>query len=266
MYQQESKAPEHFLRKPRGNGQEDIEIRLAQYIYLINKVYTKPFLADQDFQIVYSEFFNLRGTLGTAGGDARREYFQYMREHVQNRELAYETVLTYLREQTSEVNVVFGSKLLSMVNPDEKPPWDGKVEGVIRPYLEKMGVEIPSDKKNTKKYKGKDDEYICAWGDFYGNLCRWYTGFIGKPEGKDWLEQFKKWFDKEWCKWCEKEFLPTKENKLSKTIKPVHQWFCDQSYSLPDDIDRIRECIKPVKVIDLILWQRGYFPFECSHK
>ena len=253
-----------FLRKPRPSEKEPMAIKkgLAQYIYLLKNVSVEQ-ISTESFQVVYSGFFDFRGERLKQNGKFWREYFQYMQENC-GKELNFNTVLERLQQIQGKIEVSFGSKLLSMLNSDEKIPWDRRVEGVLKPYFNTLGVIVPSDEKNTKKYKDDKEKYICDWNVFYAELCDWYTGFVGiqKELGeRSWLKQFNQWFENDWYEWYLNN-LRAKNTKMKRpTTKPVYEWFHDQPLRQRKEMSG---WIEPVKVIDLVLWQRGYFPYDCS--
>lgn len=293
LYKKEPNAAECFLRKPRPNEKKPLAIKkgLAQYIYLISRFNEKTIdvPTDKNFQTVYKVFFDLR-----YGEGFKKPYYKYMQDcmdvsknaRLQRYNENLKTVLNKLYEETERTTKrektkktfepVFGSKLLSMLYQKDLPPWDSKVEDALTPYLpyldENPGKKIPDRYKDKKKEIPNFDE----WDRFYERIYEWYKDFVDrqKRDKQSWLEQFDEWFKKDWNDWhtetvkrYEAKVGRMKRKNITKPTKPVKaeeivcQWFID---TLPDLTER-SVIISDVKVIDLILWQRGYFPFECSH-
>lgn len=282
LYKKEPNAAECFLRKPRPNEKEPLAIKkgLAQYIYLMENIRKADIAKCPKFQSVYSGFFDL-----SRGYDEifKEKYFMFMQECRDNYDgkhknkgdgelLTLETVLIELHERATKkarggarqnsVEVVFGTKLLSVLYPRFFPPWDSRVEKVLTSYLpclENSGKKIPDRYKDDKETPNFDE-----WDRFYKRICKWYKEFVKEDvnEKKGWIKQFDQWFEKDWYEWYLENLRTKNKNMTGKTEVPAFDWFSNKPIQKWKEI---RTVIEDVKVIDLILWQRGYFPFECSH-
>jgi len=211
---------------------------IAQYIYLINKFCEKGTCIpqDKDFKKIYNEFFDL--TRFRSDEVFQKGYYEYMEDNKTNEGLSFKEILKHLKELPPhhKVEKSFGSKLLSMINPEYCPPWDGNVKSSLERLgiLESLRIKVPSS------------SCICAWSDFYEEICVWYKNFVAPSgEGTEWIGLFDTWFEKDWHGWYTK-FL--NENKEAETwIK----WLHDNKKKIS------RDEITKVKKIDLIFWQAG---------
>jgi hypothetical protein len=194
---------------------------------------------------VYNDFFKLNAALDRK--DVFKDgYHTYLDSNKNNKELTLKEVLECL-EKLPPYNVErsFGSKLLSMINPVDRPPWDSVVEHnlEILGILDALEIKVPSDTLDKDK-EINTTKKICAWDTFYTEICELYKGFVvvKTVSRKQWMNQFDQIFDE----WYAEYFLD--ETKNAKCLK----WLREKHFSKQD----MRRSITDVKVIDLVLWCR----------
>ena len=223
---------------------DDLKEGLGKYIYLINRFHDENVFENEEFKEfkkIYDNFFQL--AMPERNPKFRDQYHEYMRRGKNNKEMTLKEVLMHLKELHNEQNHrvevegSFGSKLLSMINPVEKTPWDSEVETNLRKFgiLKALGIKVPNNKDVNER--------ICEWDTFYTKICELYKDFVNrKTEAREtWMNLFDQLFDE----WYEKYFL------CEKKADVWFKWLRERHFSKQD----LRKSITDVKIIDLILWQ-----------
>ena len=222
---------------------------LAQYIYLISKFHEfcdgeRNLSEDNTFKGVYNAFFKLGMKRKKDDLEKFRVgYYEYMNREKKNKDLTLREVLENLKKlPRSRVERSFGSKLLSMIDSENNPPWDENVKII----LQKTGILWT--RKTKKGMKIPSNDCIFEWNGFYTDFCEWYRRFINSKDtvAVRWIEQFDSWFKKDWYKWY--------VNFLDKKKKQDWIGWLDKKQFTKE---KILENITRVKKIDLILWQAG---------
>ena len=240
---------------PQKINKNKLKEGLGKYIYLINKFSGEGM--DVEFKEVYSNFFDFHHFRGGDKFHGNKdenildeyceEYYVYMGRNKPNKELSLKRVLEYIVQLQKERNFttiriesVFSSKLLSMINPIDRPPWDNIVEG----NLMELKIIDASEVKVLHDSKLETDERACAWDVFYAKICELYKDFVNRKTvaRESWMNLFDEVFD-QW----HKDYFLNKE-KEEKWLK----WLRNKHFSKAD----MRSSITDVKIIDLILWCR----------
>ena len=243
---------------------EELGEELAQYIYLIDEFNDEDLnllegKRGRQFRETYTNFFGLfkQGLEKKKQEKARLKHFEIMQKCRKNHDFvrkcskmdckssAFKEVLLCLHSIRKFTEKSFGAKLLSMMNPAVCPPWDSNVETVLKPHLPSLG--------NSKRKKLPGSKDFDGWNTFYMKLCVWYEEFVNEDIKKKtgWINQFYQWFDNQWYPWYEQKILNAQKDELNDgIIKPVCLTKSYKKYS-------IKDIIKPVKIIDLLLWQKG---------
>ena len=234
---------------------DELKKELGKYVYLINKF--RDGGMDSEFKNVYTDyfdFFHFRGGKRDEKPDEKvldeycEGYYTYMEKNRYHKYLSLKDVLAHIVKLQKERNLtpvrvegVFASKLLSMINPVDRPPWDS----VVGSNLEKQGILKALEIKIPKSVGVPENERICAWDTFYTKICELYKDFVNrKTEAREaWMNLFDQIFDE----WYE-EYICNKKNG-EEWLK----WL--RGKPLSKSKQDMRASITDVKIIDLILWQ-----------
>jgi len=243
---------------------DDLKDGLGKYIYLINEFCDKEMNVLEgersvQFQEVYIDFFQLfdRGLSTEKQKESCLKYFEVMQDLKTNPKFAqkymgdgcentaFKMVLQRLYPIQEKVEKSFSSKLLSMINPVDRPPWDSVVKGNLKKFgiLEALGIKVPPDTLDKDDKDRNVAKKICAWDTFYTKICELYKDFVNrKTEArKNWMNLFDEIFD-EWYK----DYFLNETNDAKWLVWLRKKYFAKQD---------LRRSITDVKIIDLILWQ-----------
>ena len=152
---------------------------LDKYISLKNEIQQVNVSKDREFQKTYNGFFRIR----QKSEEFYAEYYKFMQQHKNDKELIFETVLHHLYKKAGSVEASFASKLLSLINP-EMPVLDSKVIKNLKTY---ENIDIKPVKQNDPPEKRIANKVIA-----YEQICDWYENFSKSDEAAEWIELFDK--------------------------------------------------------------------------
>ena len=222
--------------------QDKIMAGLGKYIYLINKFDDGG--VDAEFQRVYNNFFAINAAKGLTE-EFKDGYYKYMKKKKADKELALKKVLLHLKElPPNRVEASFGSKLLSMINPEDRPPWDR----IVRRNLHELKI-LEALKVRGIKIPPVANANICDWDVFYVEICKLYKEFVKKrTESREkWMNLFEQIFD-QWYS----EYFSGNRGGNGEIWKICFTWLRNKRFSK----EKMRKSITDVKIIDFILWGR----------
>ena len=158
----------------RINPNKVIEDRLAasfgleQYGYIISQWKTVDVSADEDFQTKFNGYYRVRRNAEW------REFYYALFQRGKSEKLSFADIITYLYEQTGNVEPSFSSKMYATLNTD-KPIWDQYV-------LKNLNLQL----------EGKGEERLHNAIDLYVRIEAWYEEFLKTQNGKDCIDAFDK--------------------------------------------------------------------------
>ncbi len=140
---------------------------LDLYKDIIQSVMKINVAADADFQRTFNYFYVVRRNAAW-----RKIYYDYF-ERIKNEKPTFKEIITYLYEQTGNIEPSFSSKMLASIDPD-KPIWDKYI-------LQNLGKEL---KGKTKQEQLENAIML------YAEIERWYKSFLDTDEAKECIEVF----------------------------------------------------------------------------
>ena len=140
---------------------------LDKYQYIMEKINKTDLSSDADFQRTFNSFYIVR-----RNESWRKSYYMYF-EKVKTQSPTFRSILTYLYEQTGNIEPSFSSKMLASIFP-EKPIWDRYV--VQNLNLQPLG--------ETKQEKLENAVAL------YSNIEKWYESFLLTTKAKECLALF----------------------------------------------------------------------------
>ncbi|MCC8157499.1 MAG: hypothetical protein LIO54_09525 [Oscillospiraceae bacterium] len=143
------------------------QLNMTYYAEIMQTFRLVDVSADADFQRAFVFFYRVR-----RGAAWRAAYFRRM-EDAKKSGADFAGVLTYLYEQTGNVEPSFTSKMLATLDP-AMPIWDSIV-------LSHLGLELTG--------KNKEDKLQNAVA-VYDQLCGWYKDFLQTPEARENIAAF----------------------------------------------------------------------------
>lgn len=159
------------------NPEKTIENRIAStlglsdYQYIMTKARETDIDTDLDFQRVFNRFYIVR-----RNEYWRRIYYDLFQDMKTN-DRSFGDALTYLYEQTGNIEPSFTSKMLATLHP-EMPIWD-------RYVIANLGFELTGKSKT---------EQIANAISIYQQIQEWYDGFLSTEEARNCIEVFDRWF------------------------------------------------------------------------
>lgn len=156
------------------NPNKVIEDRLAasfgleQHGYIISQWKNVDVSADEDFQTKFNGYYRVRRNAEW------RECYYALFQRGKSEELSFADIITYLYEQTGNVEPSFSSKMYATINTD-KPIWDQYV-------LKNLNLQL----------EGKGEERLHNAIDLYVRIEAWYEEFLKTQNGKDCIDAFDK--------------------------------------------------------------------------
>ena len=158
----------------RINPNKVIEDRLAasfgleQYGYIISQWKTVDVSADEDFQTKFNGYYRVRRNAEW------RECYYALFQRGKSEKLSFADIITYLYENTGNVEPSFSSKMYATLNAD-KPIWDQYV-------LKNLNLQLD----------GKGEERLQNAIALYTRIEAWYKDFIKTQNGKECIDAFDK--------------------------------------------------------------------------
>lgn len=140
---------------------------LDKYQYIMEHVKKTDISKDADFQRTFNGFYIVR-----RNEDWRRVYYTYF-ESIKNSQPTFEEILTYLYENTGNIEPSFSSKMLASIIP-EKPIWD-------RYVVQNLDIKLNGDSKTERL---QNAIYL------YDEMEKWYQAYLDSDEGKDCVRGF----------------------------------------------------------------------------
>ena len=140
---------------------------LDKYQYIMEQVNITNVAVDTDFQRTFNGFYRVR-----RNESWRKLYYEYF-ESVKNSKPTFEEIVTYLYENTGNIELSFSSKMLATILP-EKPIWD-------RYVIEKLNVQLTGATKKEKM----DNAF-----SIYSNIEKQYSDFLKAENGKECINEF----------------------------------------------------------------------------
>ena len=130
-----------------------VETGIKKYNWIMEHVHEVDVSADAEFQKFFNGFYRMRQRSAVF----YKSYYAFLERNKDNKNLAFEDILTYLYEETGSIHASFSSKLLATVNPN-MPIWDKFV-------LQNLGLRTPY-------YYEKDR--LQKTVQLYQKICDWY--------------------------------------------------------------------------------------------
>lgn len=140
---------------------------LEAYVRIINSVCTTNISQDKEFQRLFNGFYVIRRNEAW-----RRIYYDYFEEQ-KHFKPSFETILTYLYEQTGNIEPSFSSKMLATITP-QKPIWDKYV-------LQSLELQ-PTGKTPSEK--------LTNAVALYAQIESWYKGFLQTEKATECIQKF----------------------------------------------------------------------------
>ncbi len=140
---------------------------LDKYQYIIEQIYKTDVSIDEDFQRTFNGFYIVRRNEAW-----RKIYYDYF-EKVKNENPTFERIITYLYEQTGNVETSFSSKMLASISND-KPIWD-------RYVVQNLNIELTG---TAKEEKLKNSIIL------YEEIEKWYIDFLDSAKGRECISEF----------------------------------------------------------------------------
>jgi hypothetical protein len=165
-------VPETLNQKTEAQIETAIEnalVGIDKYINIMDSLHTVNVSTDADFQRRYNGFYRMRQRTA----QWYQNYYTYLENNKNNRDLSFNKVLDYLYENTNTCSPSFSSKFVATINPD-KPIWDQWI-------LKNTGHHEP-------RY-GQADR-VPMTNAIYQSMENWYAGFLNSTVGKNWLQIF----------------------------------------------------------------------------
>ena len=144
---------------------------LSDYQYIMTKAKETDIATDRDFQRVFNRFYIVRRN------EEWRSVFYEFFEDTKTNDRTFGDALTYLYDQTGNVEPSFTSKMLATLHP-EMPIWD-------RYVIANLGFELAGKTKV---------EQIANATSIYQQIQAWYDGFLITDEARKCIEVFNRWF------------------------------------------------------------------------
>ena len=140
---------------------------LDKYQYIIEQVGKTDVSTDAEFQRIFNGFYIVRRNEAW-----RKVYYEYF-EKVKTEEPTFASILTYMYEQTGNIEPSFSSKMLASIFWD-KPIWD-------RYVVQNLNIQLVGTTKQEKL------ENAIA---LYADMEKWYEEFLQTDKAKECIEAF----------------------------------------------------------------------------
>ena len=140
---------------------------LDKYRFIMDNIQNTDISCDDDFQRTFNGFYIVR-----RNGEWRKIFYTYF-ERIKNEIPSFENIITYLYENTGNLEPSFASKMLATISPD-KPIWDRYVVQNLQLKLE----------GKTKQEKLKHAVKL------YEDMEQWYLDFLQTDKARECIEIF----------------------------------------------------------------------------
>ena len=138
-----------------------------KYQYIMDQVRKTNIATDAVFQRTFNGFYIVRRN------EIWRKVYYELFEKVKTETPTFESILTYMYEQTGNIEPSFSSKMLASIFP-EKPIWD-------RYVVQNLTMELVG----TTKQERLENAII-----LYANIEKWYADFLQTDKAKECVELF----------------------------------------------------------------------------
>ena len=138
-----------------------------KYQYIMDQVRKTNIATDAVFQRTFNGFYIVRRN------EAWRKVYYELFEKVKTETPTFEGILTFMYEQTGNIEPSFSSKMLASIFP-EKPIWD-------RYVVQNLNMELVG---TTKQERLKNAIIL------YANIAKWYADFLQTDKAKECVEVF----------------------------------------------------------------------------
>lgn len=140
---------------------------LEAYVRIIKSVRTTNIAQDKEFQRMFNGFYVVRRNEAW-----RRIYYDHFEAQKQNQP-SFENILTYLYEQTGNIEPSFSSKMLATITP-EKPIWD-------RYVVQSLNLQLTGKTQLEK---------LTNAVALYAQIESWYKGFLQTEKATECIQKF----------------------------------------------------------------------------
>ena len=140
---------------------------LDQYRLIMEQVQCTDLSENKDFQRTFNGFYIVRRNEAW-----RKTYYDYF-EKVKTESPTFASILTYLYENTGNIEASFSSKMLASIFP-EKPIWD-------RYVVQNLNLELTGKTKEEKLNNAIT---------LYADIEKWYKDFLQTDKAKECIETF----------------------------------------------------------------------------
>ena len=140
---------------------------LNLYDYIMTQVQQTDVANDSDFQRTFNGFYRVR-----RNAEWRKIYYTYF-ESIKTSAPTFAGIITYLYEQTGNIEPSFSSKMLATIDP-QKPIWDKYV-------VQNLGIQLRGNSKQ---------EQLENAIDCYARIEKWYEDFLHTPKANECIALF----------------------------------------------------------------------------
>lgn len=140
---------------------------LDKYNFIMDRVWKSNVSLDADFQRIFNDFYIVR-----RNEEWRKVYYGYF-EKMKTETPTFANILTYLYEQTGNIEPSFSSKMLATIYPNQ-PIWDQYV-------VQNLNLEL------VGKTKAERLQNAIA---LYSEIEKWYASFMQTPKATECVEAF----------------------------------------------------------------------------
>ncbi|SFT36186.1 hypothetical protein SAMN02910301_0698 [Lachnospiraceae bacterium XBD2001] len=155
------------------NVKEILEKRLAtslgldRYQYIMEHVMTTDIASDAEFQRLFNGFYIVR-----RNEKWRKVYYSYF-ESIKHKNPTFDEILTYLYENTGNLEPSFSSKMLASINPT-KPIWD-------RYVVQNLNIKLTG---------ATNEQRLQNAITLYSEMENWYSSFLESADGITCVKEF----------------------------------------------------------------------------
>ena len=144
-------------------------IGLDKYQLIMSEVHKTDVSKDLQFQKTFNGFYIVRRNAAW-----RKIYYDYF-EKAKTKTPTFEDIITYLYEQTGNIEPSFSSKMLATIFPD-KPIWD-------RYVVQNLGIDLDGKSKEERLSKSIA---------LYQDIELWYKDFLTTSKAKECIAEFNR--------------------------------------------------------------------------
>ena len=142
---------------------------MDKYRYVMENIRDTDISRDKDFQRIFNGFYIVR-----RNEEWRKIFYTYF-ERIKNDIPSFENIITYLYENTGNLEPSFASKMLATILP-EKPIWD-------RYVVQNLELRLEGKTKQEKL------EHAVT---LYRYMEQWYADFLQTDQARECIEIFDK--------------------------------------------------------------------------